>query len=1136
MTGLHLHRSDRTEHLVQVLAGRLRDRAALPRDPMAPITVVVGSRGMERWLRHRLATELSICSQLEFRFPGGVITELLATGLGESASTHDPWASGNLVWRVLAALEHRPDAPGWAHVDRYLGEQGRPVDRRSWALARELADVVDRYALARSDWCQAWEAGVWPAVLEGAESASWQGDLWRRLVAGAVDSEPATWPFHRRLAQLRHRLDQGEPVRFTPAPLHVFGMAALPEAHLAVLDQVARVQRVDLYAFTASEAWYGDYLGKRQRARELRRLRRDEAIEALRADVAQQNPLLTAFARVSRDFQVVLADVPERLVEVEMVPPPLPPSDTVLRCLQASVRSAAPLPGRDQRWPIPPLDTSVQVHACHGRTRQVEVLRDALLHLFASDSTLGTRDVVVMVPDVEAWAPVITGVFGEGASHDPEGRVQLRIPFQVSDQGLRDTNPVADALLRVLELAEGRLTATAAFDLLALGPVRDRFDLGPDDISALRELAAASGIRWGVDGADRARVGLPPDEVHTFAFGLERMALGVTMADEGDLWLGVCPLDPMEGEAVGRFGRFAEYARGLAEEVEAARGPRPLHAWVVLLRRLLERFTLVEEASAWLSERVREELDALATDTTSAAFTGTLTAGAARSALEARFQLSSSGDRPISGAVSVCALRPMRSVPFRVVCLLGMDDGAFPRVSRDVGFDLARRCPRIGDRDPRDEDRHLFLEAILSARSHLLVLYEGQDVRSNDPRPPCVPVSELLDVIEGMFCTPEGGSARARVVQHHPLQAWGRAAFLAADPARPWVAGPWSRDRRLHQAALAIGHDKIAPGTLLPSDLAVLPPAEHVSLGELVGFLRRPVRALLQRRLRLHLAEEDDSLADRAPIALDPRDAWALREQLIAPVREGAQGAVDHDTSLALSGARGELPPSAAGVVGFDDAMIAVTAALQGAVGRIEQLEPTPIDLTLGCTRLTGTIPAVRAVTTVVDLGADQPTKPRRQLAAWVNLLALAATLDVDCGAEILGADPKTGASERVELRLTGAGGRSAGDIARDHLEGLLAAYHRGMGQPLPLFERTSLAFHEVARTEGDQARKALDAAGRAWDGGFNISGERGDAWYAASFDEAPWSREDGGADAEFARLAAWLWEPILRATAGVST
>ena len=122
-----------------------------------------------------------------------------------------------------------------------------------------------------------------------------------------------------------------------------------------------------------------------------------------------------------------------------------------------------------------------------------------------------------------------------------------------------------------------------------------------------------------------------------------------------------------------------------------------------------------------------------------------------------------------TGELTVCTLVPMRSVPHRVVCLLGLDDGAFPRRSPRDGDDLLLADPHLGDRDPRTEDRQMLLDALLAARETLIITYNGNDERTNAALPPAVVVGELLDAVDATARRAHG-RARDQVVTHHPLQ------------------------------------------------------------------------------------------------------------------------------------------------------------------------------------------------------------------------------------------------------------------------------------------------------------------------------------------------------------------------------
>src|SRR4051812_43154059 len=740
---LHLHRSTRADGLVGALGALL---AEPPPDPFAPEVISVPTRGMERWIAQQLSSRLGVCANVLFPTPRRLVGDAVAAAVGVEPDC-DPWLPERSVWPLLSVVDECLDEP-WLHLlAAHIG--GDPVKRaRRFATVRHLADLYDGYALHRPELVRAWAA---------SEADEWQGRLWRRLRERIGEPGPA-----ERLEQACAALRADAALVDLPPRLSIFGLTRVPAGYRDILEALAARRDVHLFLLHPSPALWQAVAD--DGARPTRR--KDDPTATL-----ARNRLLGSWGRDSREMQLVLSATEHEAHEH----PVEPPADTLLRRIQADVRG--------DRTPVEPVpaDRSVEIHACHGRARQVEVLRDAILHLLADDPTLEPRDVIVMCPDIETFAPLVHATFGAAVpdeDDEPHDAVAPDLRVRLADRALRQTNPVLGVVSALLELADDRVTASQVLDLAGREPVRRRFGLDDDDLARLEEWARESGVRWGLDAGHRASFRLQQIDQGTWASGLERVLAGVTMTeDDRRLIGGVLPLDDVDSGAIELAGRFAELVDRLHETLDALAAPKSVAAWSEAIARGADLLTRTGERDAWQ----RTELDRLLGDVgdESAGAAEDLALGELRALLHERLQGRPTRANFRTGHLTFCTLVPMRSVPHRVVCLLGLDDDVFPRKAPRDGDDLRLDDPHVGERDPRSEDRQLLLDAVMAAQDRLLITYTGNDERTNAERPPAVPVGELLDVIERT-----AGDAK---VVHHPLQPFDPRNFIAPDP--------WSFDR-----------------------------------------------------------------------------------------------------------------------------------------------------------------------------------------------------------------------------------------------------------------------------------------------------------------------------------------------------
>ena len=822
---LHLHHSDDVDALLDDLAEIMRVPLG---DPFTPEVIVVPTVGVRDHVTAGLGERLGIAANIEFEFPARFVSRVLASDADES----DPWALENLTWSVFVVLvSGRIDVPGFG------------AQSNLWTLARRIADLFDSYANQRPEIIRAWADGIdsdgthlpdgLPRSLHAYDR--WQGEFWRevRNLIG-VESLP------ERVIDLLADLSSGLRDPKLPERVFVFGVGGLSPTLLRVLVALSSRREVHVHlrhpsstAWQSTEAALAGALNSR---------------ESLDLVASVANPLLASWGRPSLEAAALLNGHPAIVDHPIARRTPFP--ETLLGRLQADIAA-------DRRPTTTPLDESIRVHACHGPTRQVEVLRDALAHAFVDDPSLRPHEVLVLCPDVPTFAPLVESMFSRG---------ELPIPIRIGDRSLVDVEPLVEVVQSVFDLVVGRASASEVLSLVQLGPVRARFGWSAADVEALGQWFSDLGVRWGLDGAHRVEWSVPAEiSVGTWRDTVDQLLAGVACAaPTRRAVVGDTPVhDAVSGDDLPRLGGLADFLQSLLQLHDEINGPRTVEEWVDIVHRVLDGFCSVPPGEEWRLSVLHREIQSILDSCLGSAAdpsTTVLTSADLRALLGREFA-GRPGSIPFrSGSVTMTSLVPEAGVPARVVCLLGFDEAMQTNGTFD-GDDLLGFNPCIGERHARNESRRLLLDALMSARDRVLITCTGADVTTNDRVPFVVPLTELLDVLEAMTGSTEG------LVVRHPRHGFDEKA-LTPGGLLVGSLSPFTFDRALLDAALA---RRRRDDDEIRVDDWTLPPSTSVpvSFESMAEAMSNPTKAFLRGRLDVRLPESDAEFDDGIPIALN---------------------------------------------------------------------------------------------------------------------------------------------------------------------------------------------------------------------------------------------------------------------------
>ncbi len=1120
---LFVERSNRTERLLEGLAERLM---APGRDPLVPSIVVVQGPGMERWLAQSVAREYGVCANTEFLFPRHFLERVFESTPGEAAGRpHSGWEVGRLVWSIARRLSVGRGDADYEPLARHL--EAVDGDWRLVQLSQQIAILLDRYITYRPDWIRAWRDA--PGLPEERDER-WQARLVRELGAelGRGHLADRAQDFLEAVAsadssELGAGLD-----RALPEVVEIFAISTLPPLYLSVIEGLASRRDVHLSILCPSRSYWAD----------LWREVRDGDLEHVAASVADGEGegaatpglfdagpvtptarLLSGLGRLGGDFQRCLEDqMTLHTAEIDRFESPLENqrAPSLLARLQADlldldsgfdlvgglgeIGSPERIVSRD--------DDSIQVHLCHGPRRELEVIEAALRDAFDRDPTLLPEDVIVMAPRIDEIAPDIEAVFD---IPQEEGR---RIPHRIADRGAFQRSPVAETFRALLDLLGGRAARSEVLDWLAREPARLRFGLDEEAVGRLGEWAERAGIRFGLDEDHREALGVSRERAHTWAEGLERLALAHAVGAGADVYAGIAPepLDPFaDPEVLGSIGDVVSMLRAAREQAVV---PRGVVGWCHWLSDLLTQACVRTDANAHEHASIRRLLQEFSEAASEAGFEESIPFEAIRERVSEALESSPAPQAFLAGGVTFCELVPLRAIPFRVVVMMGLCDDAFPRSRPAAGFDRMAKAPRAGDRSTRSDDRYLFLEAILSARDRLILTVPGRDVRDGSDLPPSIVVSELLDALEGAFELEPIGQAceagegvesgegvegtqgkvgvpstlREALVVPHALQAFSPRYFEVTGDRR--LLG---RDEEAFSGARARRHAIEAGGggrRRFLAEYAAPDPGREASggdpvlaLDDLAERLLRATRFFTREHLRLRLPRSQEVPSDLDPVGIDRLEQYALGSALLDDLEAGV---VPEEATRRLL-ARAAIPAGLPGQLSV--------RALQEEVGDIARLArgrcagPRLADLDreiefpvegLGLCRLRGQLDRFWADGRVeVDF---RRIAGRSELEVWIRHLFLCACVEDGAAREprsvLVGRAEKKGGGEQVVVfeRVT---------EPREHLARLFAWAWSADRSPLPFFPKASRKF-AIAATEGkfDQAWRNAEETYHGGDSG----------------------------------------------------
>ena len=1069
MASLKLYTSNKLEILLDALFEVVKTPHA---SPLSPEIIVVQNKGMQHWISMQLSERFKIWANAHFLFPNSFIEELFKQIITE----YSPFNPQELTWRIMDALPKMINRSEFEPIKNYL------IDNRQlklYQLCSQIADIFDQYSLFRPSMVLEWEKG---------KTKNWQSILWQSLFNEGK-------PKHR--AKLREEFFSTFAGYFKNNSLwndisriSIFGISSLPPFHAEIISALSTIIDVHMFLLNPSIDYWDDILSEREIHKIIKK-KGKKHIPQMDLHWDQGNSLLASWGAYGRDFIAMMHgfDAEEFTIASD------PQDSSLLSFIQSDILHLRQR-GIQENVPVLPIlidDNSIQIHSCHSAMREMEILYDSILALFDKNENLKPSDIVVMTPNIGLYAPTIRAVFGAA---------ETRIPFTIADCGLMSGNNLIETFFLLLKISQSRFTVTEVLSILESSSILKTFNLSDSDLDSIRLWIEKTNIHWGLDNETFSILKLPAITDTSWETGLKSMLLGYSMAQgmENGIVDEILPFDGIEGNQSKVLGNFLDFIEQLKAFHEQLKEPHMLSQWSEIISNLIKKFFSIDDENAAVLKMFHDSLFYLSTIEKKTGFSGRIDLEVITNYLTKTLSKIRYSSGFISGTTTFCEMLPMRSIPFKVLCLVGMNDNAFPRRSRHVAWDLMSTNPEKGDRSLEKEDRYIFLEALLSAREVLYISYIGQDIQDNSTRQPSVLVTELLDYIEKGFVSSAQTSIPSlidKIHVFHKLQGFSSQYFRTAGPLFSFSKENFNTAQIKKQK-----HATRVPFFSQPIALTERPSA--ISIKDLCNFFKNPIQALIQKQLGISFQNKQSSLSDNEPFCIEGLNAYAIGQELVDQCLNGC----DRKSCYAYFKATGKLPYGNMGKYAFD-------VLFNEAEVFVDTLQKTLRQNPIEKVYISGNVNEIQVAGELNGFSSSglfhyrfATVRAKDKINLWLEHLALESLGKPSTKSVLLGRH------ETWEIP----------PIKRPifHLEKIVNWYISGLSTPLLLFPETSFAFADSVLRKNKNSFEAIKDAKKVWEGNDFVKGENQDPYLSFCFDH-----EDPFTEA-FKETALEFFKPIL--------
>ena len=1075
-------------------------------DPMAAEWIGIQSRGMKQWISIWMAQQLGICTNTHFVFPRQLI-DIILSNVEFLENSDKSMDEDFFFWSIFKLLNESDFSKEFSSIENYI--QGDETGQKRYQLSMKIAKVFDDYQVYRPDMLINWQKIQSIRVLKDPVE-QWQARLWRKIaskdekthLAGKADL------FLKAFSCKTIRAD------VFPSRISFFGISALPGLFLQVFEKISQLMDINLFLLVPSDQFFFDIKSARQIGR--MSLKEEAPIDPGPLYYEMGNPLLSSLGTSGKVFLGALEAFNYHEPFDDLFQDPGKESQTMLAILQSDILNLVhrKKDGQEPCVAVSDQDTSVCIHACHSPMREAQVLKDLLLNEFKKDPKLSPHDIIVMMPDIEAYAPFVESVF----------TLETALPYSISDRRKRSDSEALGAFLKILALKNARLEQTQVLDLLLSESIAQTFDISFDEISMIEKMVTDANILWGKDADQRETLGLSAFEENTWEFGLQRLFMGLAMPENHDMPVqDILPCESFEGLDLEVLGKFALFCHTLFSCLKTLTGQKTIKRWCNALKKisnsLMDRNSKNGEDVSFLFQTI----DHIREDAQKAEFITAVSFETMGSLIEQKLDQNISQGNFLAGNITFCNIMPMRSIPFKIVVLMGMDEKSFPRQVFKPGFDLIKKYPRPGDKIERDEDRYLFLETLLSARSKLIVTYTGMSIQDNSIIPGSGVVSELMEAMDESFVFPEG------VFYHffHPLHPFNSEYFNPDDSIYSFSKDNCSIAKALcEKRSDKSGFFKTLPETKLKEQTS------NILLDEIIRFFRNPIEWFMKERLNIKLPQLEEQQKDREAFSLSGLDQYVLGSFLMEKNIKSSREVELYPTLKAM----GSLPLGEKGRLEYEKMVKTAGPVIDAArdIALKKQLPPVAMSINIDGLEVSANFSDIREDGVyILNYGKINGA---RLLSTWIRHLFLNICVPENYPKKTIltGRDPK-GKKPLLTYLFP------ALDLeAHQHFKELVQIFNNTGAAPFYFSCETSWQFAQaMAKKEFEPDRlefvrdtvfAAMNRSKTSWYGGYYQAGERENRYVSLGVENNdPFGSVDAMLSSGFAQNSIKVYYPLLK-------